>query len=52
MTIDEHPLRYARETQIIEAILFRRALQKKLDGYVLEAALEIALALKNASQPA
>jgi hypothetical protein len=42
MTIDEHPLRYSKITNEIEAILFRRSLQRRLGGYTLETALEIA----------
>lgn len=42
MTIDEHPLRYAKITSDIESILFRRSLERRLGGYVLETALEIA----------
>lgn len=42
MTLDEHPLRYAKVTQEIEAVLFRRSLEKRLGGYTLETALEIA----------
>jgi hypothetical protein len=42
MNIDDHPLRYAKITDAIEAILFRRSLEKRLGGYVLETAIEIA----------
>lgn len=42
MTIDEHPLRYAKITSEIEQILFRRSLERRLGGYTLETALEIA----------
>ena len=38
----------ARETQnIIETILFRRALEHKLEGYTLETSVEISEALKS-----
>jgi hypothetical protein len=42
MTLDEHPLRYAKLTKQIEDVLFRRSLEKRLGGYTLETALEIA----------
>lgn len=42
MTMDEHPLRYAKITSEIESVLFRRSLERRLGGYTLETALEIA----------
>jgi hypothetical protein len=42
MSLDEHPLRYAKITDEIEAVLFRRSLETRLGGYTLEAALEVA----------
>lgn len=45
MTLDEHPLRYAKITKDIEAVLFRRSLEKRLGGYTLETAVEIAEAI-------
>jgi len=42
MTINNHPLRYSELATKIEGILFRRALEKRLDGYTLATALEIA----------
>lgn len=44
--IDQHPLRYSRLASLIEAILFRRALEKQLVGYTLETSLEIAELVK------
>jgi len=43
--LDEHPLRYAAITNTVEQILFRRSLERRLGGYTLETALEIAEAL-------
>jgi hypothetical protein len=43
--LNEHPLRYARITSTIEQVLFRRSLEKRLGGYVLETAIEIAEAI-------
>jgi hypothetical protein len=40
--IDTHPLRYARLTREIEGVLFRRAIEKRLDGETLATAVEIA----------
>lgn len=44
-SIDGHPLRYAPITREIEQILYRRALQKELEGYTLATAIEIAEAV-------
>jgi hypothetical protein len=41
MSTDEHPLRYVFITGEIEKILFRRALEHRLDGHTLDTALEI-----------
>ena len=40
--LDKHPLRYSPVTAEIEKILTRRMHKKRLDGYTLETALEIA----------
>lgn len=48
--IDKHPLRYNPTRDLIESILFKRALDKRLDGFALATSLEIATAL--AAQPA
>lgn len=40
--LDRHPLRYSPLTAEIEKILTRRLLAKRIEGYTLEAALEIA----------
>jgi len=42
MNVDKHPLRYTPLTEEIEAILIRRAYEKRLDGYTLDTAVEIA----------
>lgn len=42
MSLDKHPLRHAAITRKIERILFRRSLDRRLGGYTLETALEIA----------
>lgn len=44
-TIDNHPLRYSPLTSEIEAILFARSMSRRLEGYTLETALEIAEAM-------
>jgi hypothetical protein len=51
MTIDEHPLRYAKITSEIEAVLFRRSLERRLGGFTLETALEIAERLVGSGKP-
>lgn len=48
--IDAHPLRYAKLTQAIERVLFRRAMAKRLDGETLATAIEIAEAIVGTSR--
>lgn len=50
MVRDDHPLRYSKLAKDIEKVLFRRAVQKKLDGYTLETALEIADAITGSNR--
>jgi hypothetical protein len=51
VSIDEHPLRYSQTTREIEQILIRRLFEKRLDGYTLEAAIEIADAVSKVYWP-
>ena len=51
MTLDEHPLRYAEITSRIEQVLFRRSIERRLGGYTLETAIEIAQALVGTPLP-
>jgi hypothetical protein len=44
-TIDQDPLRYSPLEQAIEKVLFRRCLEKRIDGYTLETSVEIAHAV-------
>lgn len=43
--IDNHPLRHDPTRDLIESILFKRSLNKQLEGYALRTSLEIAIAL-------
>lgn len=45
MSIDKHPLRYSPIERAVEAVLFRRSLEKRIDGYVLETSIEVAQAV-------
>ena len=40
--IDDHELRYSPLAAEIEKVLMRRLFQERLDGYVLETAIELA----------
>jgi hypothetical protein len=51
MSIDTHPLRYAKITKDIERVLYRRSLERRLGGYTLETALEIAECLTGTGVP-
>lgn len=50
-TIDEHPLRYSRLRNEIETVLSRRLFEKRIDGYLLEASIELAELVVNGPKP-
>ena len=50
-SIDKHPLRYSPLRDRIERVLFRRALEGRLDGYTLETSIEIAEEVLEAFSP-
>lgn len=51
VAVDLHPLRHSKLTADIERILYRRSLEKRLDGYTLETALEIAETIVGPRRP-
>jgi len=48
MSIDDHKLRHCAQRGAVEQILIRRLSEGRLDGYTLEASLEIAEAMQPA----
>lgn len=42
MSLDTHPLRYSTMVRTIESVLLTRLHNKRLDGYTLETAIQIA----------
>lgn len=52
MNIDQHPLRYSTLVQTIERVLLTRLHYKKINGYTLETAIQIADSIVGTSAPA
>jgi hypothetical protein len=50
--LDKHPLRYSPLRIAIESILLRRIIEQRISGFTLEAALEIADAVRELQEAA